>query len=174
MYKTFLKLGVTALLAGSVSVVNAEVLTFNNFINDTTQQVGYDYFSVAQDGTDVTLAVDAPSLDSMMYLFEYDNVNSTIGAYISHNDDSNGGLDPLINFQLLHGNYVAAVSKFLLEESEARSGLINNAEFALYDLTVTGNGVSKLAVAAVPEPEAYAMFLAGLGLLGFAARRKQA
>ena len=29
-------------------------------------------------------------------------------------------------------------------------------------------------VAAVPEPESYAMFLAGLGLLGFAARRRAA
>lgn len=29
-------------------------------------------------------------------------------------------------------------------------------------------------VAAVPEPETYAMFLAGLGLMGFVARRKQA
>jgi hypothetical protein len=28
-------------------------------------------------------------------------------------------------------------------------------------------------VAAVPEPETYAMLLAGLGLLGFAARRKK-
>ncbi len=33
---------------------------------------------------------------------------------------------------------------------------------------------SPLNTAAVPEPETYAMFLAGLGLLGFATRRKQA
>jgi len=32
--------------------------------------------------------------------------------------------------------------------------------------------VSGTAVAAIPEPETYAMFLAGLGLLGFAKRRK--
>ena len=30
------------------------------------------------------------------------------------------------------------------------------------------------AVAAVPEPETYAMMLAGLGLLGWAARRRKA
>jgi hypothetical protein len=30
------------------------------------------------------------------------------------------------------------------------------------------------AVAAVPEPESYAMFLAGLGLMGFIARRRKA
>ena len=33
-------------------------------------------------------------------------------------------------------------------------------------------GLNNVSVAAVPEPETYAMFLAGLGLLGFAARRR--
>ena len=32
----------------------------------------------------------------------------------------------------------------------------------------------ELSVAAVPEPETYAMFLAGLGALGFVARRRRA
>jgi len=37
-----------------------------------------------------------------------------------------------------------------------------------------GNGtVNFYEVAAVPEPETYAMFLAGLGLMGFVARRKK-
>ena len=31
----------------------------------------------------------------------------------------------------------------------------------------------QLYVAAVPEPESYAMLLAGLGLIGFAARRRK-
>ena len=30
-----------------------------------------------------------------------------------------------------------------------------------------------MSVAAVPEPETYAMLLAGLGLIGFSARRRQ-
>jgi hypothetical protein len=34
-------------------------------------------------------------------------------------------------------------------------------------------GVDNITVTAVPEPETYAMLLAGLGLLGFAARRRQ-
>jgi hypothetical protein len=41
--------------------------------------------------------------------------------------------------------------------------------------TALGNGASKytadLSVSPVPEPESYAMMLAGLGLVGFAARR---
>jgi len=36
-----------------------------------------------------------------------------------------------------------------------------------------GWGVNKASVAAVPEPETYAMLLAGLGLMGFMVRRKK-
>jgi probable HAF family extracellular repeat protein len=35
------------------------------------------------------------------------------------------------------------------------------------------NAGQVLAVGVIPEPEAYALFLAGLGLMGFVARRKQ-
>jgi hypothetical protein len=38
----------------------------------------------------------------------------------------------------------------------------------------TGVFTGALSVAAVPEPETYAMLLAGLGLIGFSARRRQA
>ena len=41
-------------------------------------------------------------------------------------------------------------------------------------ITVTTNSLSPFAVAAVPEPETYALMLAGLGLVGFAARRRSA
>lgn len=48
-----------------------------------------------------------------------------------------------------------------------------------YDFKVFAQGVSafetdRITVTAVPEPETYAMFLAGLGLLGVAARRRKA
>ncbi len=39
-------------------------------------------------------------------------------------------------------------------------------------ITVTTNSLSPFAVAAVPEPETYALMLAGLGLVGWAARRR--
>lgn len=59
----------------------------------------------------------------------------------------------------------------------------NNLAAGTYWVQVTGNvlgngradynGGVGLALAPVPEPETYAMMLAGLGMLGFAARRKQ-
>ncbi|NTV69082.1 MAG: PEP-CTERM sorting domain-containing protein [Azonexaceae bacterium] len=39
--------------------------------------------------------------------------------------------------------------------------------------TMSGYPVSQSITAAVPEPESYAMFLAGLGLMGFVARRRK-
>ena len=40
------------------------------------------------------------------------------------------------------------------------------------DASASGQLVGSFSIAAVPEPEQYAMLLAGLGLLGFAARRR--
>lgn len=37
-----------------------------------------------------------------------------------------------------------------------------------------GSYLGGISVAAVPEPETYAMLLAGLGLIGFSARRRKA
>jgi hypothetical protein len=43
---------------------------------------------------------------------------------------------------------------------------------SLFSLTLNSNG-SVASVAAVPEPDSYAMFLAGLGLLGLFTRRQR-
>jgi hypothetical protein len=49
-----------------------------------------------------------------------------------------------------------------------------NAYFAADVLNLSGNtGAIGATVAAVPEPETYAMLLSGLGLIGFVARRRQ-
>lgn len=42
-----------------------------------------------------------------------------------------------------------------------------------YSLNSQGSYTGGISVAAVPEPETYAMLLAGLGLIGFAARRRK-
>jgi len=63
------------------------------------------------------------------------------------------------------------------------SGAGNNAETTLYtffdalgftSLTFSTTGIAfEVAVAAVPEPQTYAMMLAGLGVLAFLARRRR-
>lgn len=43
----------------------------------------------------------------------------------------------------------------------------------IYQFTVTGNGAHLSGVHAVPEPETYAMLLAGLGVVGLRLRKRQ-
>lgn len=52
------------------------------------------------------------------------------------------------------------------------AGLVWDVDY-LYDQDVAGTDYLRLSVQAVPEPEAYAMMLAGLGLVGWAARRRK-
>ncbi len=183
MFKSILNLTVATTFLFAFNVANAAVLTFSNFINDTNQQVGYDYFSVTQDSSLVTLETfdefalgnTSAGFDPEMFLFNYDSGTNTIGSLIAQDDDSGSPAliwtNAFITTMLNTGQYVVAVSDYTFSEDEARSGLNQNDLFGSYDLVVTGN-VS--AVAAVPEPETYAMFLAGLGLLGFVSKRKQA
>jgi len=56
------------------------------------------------------------------------------------------------------------IPDYSYEEMTANSALIMGLEPQV---------VSRFAVAAVPEPETYAMMLAGLGLVGFLARRRK-
>ena len=44
--------------------------------------------------------------------------------------------------------------------------------FVAYDTTYGDSGAGSVIYAAVPEPESYALMLAGLGLMGFMARRR--
>jgi hypothetical protein len=48
-----------------------------------------------------------------------------------------------------------------------------HAEFRPLDANVTLTSDAGRSVAAIPEPETYAMLVAGLGLLGFTARRRK-
>jgi hypothetical protein len=50
--------------------------------------------------------------------------------------------------------------------------LTNNSSLANYTFKMTNGVAEQLPPSPVPEPETYAMMLAGLGLLGFTARRK--
>lgn len=61
-----------------------------------------------------------------------------------------------------------------IEDFISRSQRLDVYFFAPTDQTVwLSGGIYTNTIAAVPEPESYALLLAGLGLLGFASRKKQ-
>jgi hypothetical protein len=94
---------------------------------------------------------EAPS-DYTVYweFFKYDGTYQSIGTI----SDSNKDAWALVSFP--SSEMISAVKI---------SGIIdNNLPFYLDNIQITG---------AIPEPETYAMLLAGLGLLGFMARRKK-
>jgi hypothetical protein len=77
-----------------------------------------------------------------------------------------GGQSIIVNGNTVTGNEGNGVVQFTGTFSSL--SWTNSFEF-FYAFTVGLNG----PVGAIPEPETYAMLLAGLGLLGFAARRRQ-
>jgi hypothetical protein len=115
----------------------------------------------------------------------------SVGTTLAGGDDVitfNGLASGIYDFTLtLSGQYMKLTSADL----NGVTGVINNAgkwSFLGIDgtattplmLTLTGTTSKatalysgELSVVAVPEPETYAMFIAGLGALGFMARRRQ-
>ena len=93
-------------------------------------------------------------------LVHYDPVTLTIGTSIAGINQTDPGAHPTDNWSL---------SAF---------GLTSGTYAIKVDGKVVGNGGGAfggdLTVAAVPEPETYGMLLAGLGLVGFMARRRKA
>lgn len=138
-------------------------LTTNNVSRDTSF---VDYFTFTLDATAATTFGNAP--DILISLWDDDdyitNIKSiklytgvpTSGA-ASTAIDKDANDESFLFRGLTAGSYYFKVSGFQDEKSGAYT----------FNLATT-------AATAVPEPEAYAMMLAGLGLIGFAVRRKQA
>lgn len=121
---------------------------------------GFSLASAAQISFTVTTD-GGPSLtnDPMVGLF------SASGVRLAYNDDNGVNWDSFLSQSLGPGNYYVAVTGY--DDADFNSTAINFSDegksFA-YALTIQA--------APVPEPESYAMFLAGLGLLGAIARRR--
>ncbi|MBC7207544.1 MAG: PEP-CTERM sorting domain-containing protein [Methyloversatilis sp.] len=82
--------------------------------------------------------------------------------------DSFGGLDSQLNMFVFGG-----VSTSTSSSAASLFGQVKDANGmdVMAKVYMADDGMYHLAIAAVPEPSTYAMLLAGLGLLGFAARR---
>lgn len=93
-------------------------------------------------------------------LYKYDPITMTIGASVAGVNNTSVGAHPTDTWSL------------------TAFGLTSGAYALKVDGAVTGNGGGAfggdLTIAAVPEPETYGMLLAGLGLVGFMARRRKA
>jgi len=92
-------------------------------------------------------------------------VESAVFAAVGYDNTSNAGpltFSDLASADFLHTAILSSV------------GVSDGAGNALANFTITtGSGRAFPVAAAIPEPESYAMMLAGLGLLGFFARRKK-
>ena len=160
--------------AGTVSASSTDFrYRFFNAITEY-QTVGYDYFAVFDTVTVEIQTFDEFALggtsgfDPVMYVFEYDG---SLGAMLGSDDDSGVTAysynNSYLQLNLAPGSYAVAVSDFGFSESEARSGLNVDADnFGSYVLAVN-------TVSAVPEASTIAMMLSGLGVVGFAARRRR-
>jgi hypothetical protein len=169
MKNTIKHLAIIALLS-SVLPAQAAVQNYNftgavdsGFYNGSlfSGSFSFDDATVDASGLDVTglLSFDMSFLDTSY------NFTSVIGTPdVSFQDGSFLGLSlnidsavPNVNFTFVPGN---------IDVSEA---------FTSYDTTLglSGGGTVLFTAAPVPEPETYAMFLAGLGLIGVLSRRRK-
>lgn len=82
------------------------------------------------------------------------------GTLMAADDDSGAGLGSFLSTALNAGTYYVAVSGW--SDMDFCDGTCGSGGWK-YDLGIT---------AAVPEPETYAMFLAGLGMIGAITRRR--
>lgn len=66
------------------------------------------------------------------------------------------------------------VWEYTLTSSDAATNTLNGFDFGFgANLGYFDSNIQYVAAAPIPEPETYAMLLAGLGMLGFAARRRK-
>ncbi len=167
-------------------------LISGSWFEDTAVTVGggaaADKFLVLgrNDSFTLNFSLTAP-LSNVLFQFAYNNVDGSptlnggvinVGTNTWNMDSLNGTLLNTVvtgggagNPSLSNGAHVATLSFNGLSSGNHtftwnRSGLANSGSLRIDDFSAT--------VTAVPEPETYAMMLAGLGAIGFMSRRRKA
>lgn len=107
--------------------------------------------------------------------FSFSNLMSGVTAFISHNAGETVLVEALgVGGSVLESTTVSFASSLGWESYDEGTtiGFVRN-DLDIQALRITGVGAVADTVSAVPEPETYAMLLAGLGLMGAVARRRR-
>jgi hypothetical protein len=183
-------IAIPAIGFGIGSAYAADFSFTGDFSNDNEVQPFN--FSVAGPASDVTLrtlsfsggtnaagtTIASGGFDPIIVL-----ANATTGAIFSGNDDASGlTLDSFLMINLPAGNYIATLTQYsnlpvgaLLTDGFTGTGQLNfgghDSHWALDVLNVNSGSAGIPYVSPIPEPETYAVLLAGLGLLGWRVRQ---
>lgn len=171
-----------ALALAFSNAAQAAIIEYNYSNSDDTNSITANFFIDESKATDNlvsgTFALNGTSYTAsstnsigLIDVSTWNNSSSTFTGYIySLQSDESGGWGFSIN------NFVETFLDDGSTTPTASAGVYSFANMNI-NTNISGAGTLSIAtpsmIAAVPEPEAYAMMLAGLGLLGFTARRKK-
>jgi hypothetical protein len=139
----------------NVSTLGFENVLVNYDLRHSNTSSRYEQFQYSLDGTSFT---DLAFFDGNAGDTWFNNRTVDLSAITGANNNASFAFRVVSAFAPNTSAYAPSRSSSSYEGGTWRFDMV----------TVSGD-----AVAAIPEPETYAMFLAGLGLLGFASRRKQ-
>ncbi|WP_343731853.1 PEP-CTERM sorting domain-containing protein [Duganella sp.] len=169
---TILKSAVLA-LAFSAAAANATTYTLYNDVGNGTLSGAYPDFTL----TGANAIGSRVSLTTYTGVIDADQLLTFNYTYTSYDEDG-ADFDPagyLLNGQMYQLSPVGIYGPITTNGTVSVS-LHSGDNFGWYVRSLDSQlGAATLAVsvAAVPEPETYAMLFAGLGILGFAVRRKR-
>ncbi len=141
-------------------------LTFNNWWHIDTPPYSYPYTSAptviynSEDPyTNAPEILFGQTVDVLsVYLADFSSVSVTLHGYLGATELFTTTVFPNSSFMTQYTLSFTGIDSFVMQTTDGEYAFMDNLEYK---------------VTAVPEPETYALFMAGLGLMGFIARRRK-